>query len=201
MKPIIVLIAGLALFSVAVAAPAQESTPKPRSQNLQLTPELQKRLTELLPRPDLRPRFPDLAVVGIRVVPLRVIERDSLSRRVRLRVRLEVDVRNIGLVNYESKPNQQGLYVNYLYDNKLQIADLPFQNVRSGQTLTLRHEMDWGWNSSDEFPQGLKATIGFDPDLFIDGNEKNDDLRQSNNQKELVGTTIQETLRTYIGRH
>ena len=191
----------IALSAVVVTgvASAQESKIKPKVlTEISLTPAQKQILSGI--RPGARPNFPDLTVEAIRVVPLRILQRDALKRKAKLRVRIEVDVRNLGSVNYESNANQQSVYLNFLYDDKKFIGELPFKNVNAGAKVKLVFETDWDWMSSEEFPQGIKAAIGFDPDIYIDGNTKNDDVRVSNNSKEYAGIDIQRSLRAYAER-
>jgi hypothetical protein len=189
------LMVGMVAFSMmagVTATKAQESAGKPKLvTELALTPEHKKLLLAL----PARPNFPDLTITKLTVTPLRVITSDAVKRTAKLRVRVQIQVRNLGTVNFESGANQQAANLNYLYDDKKFIIALPFQNIRAGATVTLVHEMDWDWMSSNEFPQGLKAELAYDPDIFIDGNTKNDDIRLTNNSKELIGTTIHESLR------
>ncbi|WP_309706826.1 hypothetical protein [Armatimonas sp.] len=193
------VIVGMVAFSIiaaGAATKAQEGAPKSKLvTELSLTPD-QKKALLVLPA---RPNFPDLTITRLAVTPIRVISRDTVKRTAKLRVRVQIQVRNLGSVNFESNANQQAANLNYLYDDKKFIIALPFQNIRAGATVTLVHEMDWDWMSSNEFPQGLKAELAYDPDIFIDGNTKNDDIRLTNNSKDLVGTTIHESLRRTTG--
>ena len=46
------------------------------------------------------------------------------------------------------------------------------------------------WLPSEEFQAGYELMISYDPDIFIDGNERNDDCQMSNNRISISAAEI-----------
>jgi hypothetical protein len=69
------------------------------------------------------------------------------------------------------------------------VAGSAFQNLTPGQTVTLVHHRNWNGSSpaEGEFPSTYRLMVGYDPDIFINGNPKNDDCVNTNNRKERSG--------------
>lgn len=139
-------------------------------------------------------RCPDLAAHEIQ---FQLIRRDPASQ-FRGRVRMTGVVRNVGLVAYNSGLGQQ---VAYLYEQQLGVstprlvAEQPFQNLAPGQEVRVSFERDWNGSSpaEGEFSPLYKLLIGYDPDIYKDGNTKNDDCNRINNQLERSGSDINST--------
>lgn len=137
-------------------------------------------------------RCPDLAAQQIQ---FQLIRRNSSFRGV---VRITGVIRNVGLVAYNSGLGQQ---VAYLYEQQLGVstprlvAEQPFQNLVPGQEVRVSFERDWNGSSpaEGEFPPIYKLLIGYDPDIYKDGNPKNDDCNRINNQRERSGSAINST--------
>ncbi|MFN3954351.1 MAG: hypothetical protein ACK4LQ_07830 [Pararhodobacter sp.] len=123
--------------------------------------------TQLLPRvTDLRRPCPDLAAT--------ISQRDGPGNT----IIITYGVRNVGSVDYVSGPNQQLLNVSM---GGRHARSFPFQNLRAGQSVQ--------WNETYhpfEFPSTYRATVVYDPDIFIDGNPRNDDCNSANNSASLT---------------
>ena len=67
-----------------------------------------------------------------------------------------------------------------------------FEDLAAGGEITVSFERAWDASSpaEGEFPPTYTLRISFDPDIFIDGNEQNDDCRTSNNRLERSGSGI-----------
>jgi hypothetical protein len=46
------------------------------------------------------------------------------------------------------------------------------------------------WDVAFEFPPSYRLAIGYDPDIFTDGNEENDDCDLEGNSRELRGVQV-----------
>ncbi len=98
-------------------------------------------------------------------------------------------VKNAGLANYESSPNQQGMY---LYEGSKLVAKRNFQNLTPGQEVSISYYRNWNASSPSEgeFPPNYKLMIGYDPDISMDGNPKNDDCNGGDNQITRSGSGV-----------
>jgi hypothetical protein len=105
-------------------------------------------------------------------------------------VKIEGVVRNAGTSNYTSNTNQQ---LALLYEQnpggvpKL-IATQPFKDLLANATIKVAYTRKW--NKSDEFPPTYILIISFDPDIYIDGNNNNDDSNTANNKLSKSGEVI-----------
>lgn len=74
------------------------------------------------------------------------------------------------------------------------MARREFTSLASGATTTVHFQRAWDASSpaEGEFPPTYKLVISYDPDIFIDGNPKNDDCTQRNNQLVRSGQAINE---------
>jgi hypothetical protein len=125
---------------------------------------------------------PDLAAKEIK---FQVIRRTSKFAG---RVRITGIVRNVGTKAYISSPGQQNVILYEVDGTKRLVGDKPFQNLRPGQEAKVVFERDW--SASNEFPPKYVMEIGFDLDIFLDGNLNNDDCDPSNNKLERQGEAI-----------
>ena len=57
------------------------------------------------------------------------------------------------------------------------VAQKPITNLAPGASLTLSWERDWNSSSPSEgeFPNSYRLLISYDPDIYMDGNDNNDD--------------------------
>lgn len=106
------------------------------------------------------------------------------------RVRITGTVKNLGRAPYVSNPRQQSVY---LYEvpasgpSRL-VAQRAFQNLAPDEAVTVAFERDW--RSSEEFPPSYRVMVGYDPDILLDSNPKNDDCVSTNNTRTRSGNDI-----------
>lgn len=123
----------------------------------------------------------------------------SRASRFQGRVRITGTVRNVGGAPYESGANQQiaSLYELVPGGRPRLVASRAFQNLAPGADVSVSFVRDWYSASpaEGEFPPSYQVIIGYDPDIRIDGNTKNDDCNGSNNTRTRSGADINGMLR------
>ncbi|MDJ0737591.1 MAG: hypothetical protein QNJ47_26615 [Nostocaceae cyanobacterium] len=124
-------------------------------------------------------------------IDFKIVRRTSQFRG---RVRITGVVKNVGLANYESRPNQQGIY---LYQGSKLVAKRNFQNLTPGQEVKISYYRNWNASSPSEgeFPPSYTLRILYDPDITLDSNPNNDDCNGGNNQKTRSGSSINDLFR------
>jgi len=138
---------------------------------------LQDRLRE---RGDIRRVLcPNPAVLGIQTM---VISQGPSGAR----VRLMATVKNLG-GQWSSQAGQQSLT---LTKGREVLARTDFPSLRPGETRTISWVETTGRYGYGEFPPVFRARISYDPDIYLDRNERNDDCRRTDNVQELSGTVI-----------
>lgn len=106
-------------------------------------------------------------------------------------------IKNIGDA-FVSGDNQQGII---LYERALGtpsgqsgvvVAKKSFNSLDVGETLEVTYSRTWnvGSPAEGEFPPEYILVIGYDPDLYIDGNEHNDDINHENDRLTVSGNGI-----------
>ncbi|MEQ1797150.1 MAG: hypothetical protein ABL872_04310 [Lacibacter sp.] len=114
----------------------------------------------------------------------------SVKDRFNGTVKIEGVVKNVGRGNYTSGDNQQTVL---LYEEvpglspKL-VASRNFQNVPVNGTVSVSFTRNW--RTADEFPPSYIVMIVFDPDIYIDGNDNNNDANSANNRISKSGSAI-----------
>lgn len=114
----------------------------------------------------------------------------SVKDRFNGTVKIEGVVKNVGRSNYTSGDNQQTVL---LYEEvpglspKL-VASRNFQNVPVNGTVSVSFTRNW--RTADEFPPSYIVMIVFDPDIYIDGNDNNNDANSANNRISKAGSAI-----------
>lgn len=105
-------------------------------------------------------------------------------------VKIEGVVRNAGTSDYTSNTNQQIalLYEQILGGKTTLVARQPFKDLPVNATVKFSYTRRW--NQSDEFPPTYTLVISFDPDIYIDGNNNNDDPNTANNKISKSGEAI-----------
>jgi hypothetical protein len=105
-------------------------------------------------------------------------------------VKIEGVVRNAGTSGYTSHANQQIalLYEQYPGGKSKLVAQQPFQDLAVNAAVKVPYTRKW--NKSDEFPPTYTLIISFDPDIYIDGNNNNDDSNTANNKISKPGDVI-----------
>lgn len=100
-------------------------------------------------------------------------------------------VKNVG-ADYVSGDNQQQvvLYEKYPGGQSTVVASKDFANLAAGATIEVKYSTSW--RTSVEFPPSFILSISYGPDIYIDGNEQNDDENPDNNRREITGAQINE---------
>ena len=77
------------------------------------------------------------------------------------------------------------------------VARRDFTNLLSGQSIEVSYQRDWDASSpaEGEFPPTYRVALSYDPDIYIDGNEGNDDCVSANNSLDVSGMGINELFR------
>ncbi|MBS1564314.1 MAG: hypothetical protein JST39_07980 [Bacteroidetes bacterium] len=108
-------------------------------------------------------------------------------------VKIEGVVKNTGGLAFTSSPNQQ---VALLYENTGSrprlVATKVFQNLSPGQEVRVSYSRPWYKASpaEGEFPPQYILIISYDPDIYSDSNDNNDDSNTANNRLEKSGSEI-----------
>jgi hypothetical protein len=109
-------------------------------------------------------------------------------------VKIEDIVKNTGSSAYNSAPEQQ---IALLYEEvpgtaPRLVASQNFQNVPAGGTVKVSFTRNWNRSATDlsEFPPNYILVIVFEPDIYIDGNDQNNDSNTTNNRLSKSGAAI-----------
>lgn len=99
-------------------------------------------------------------------------------------------VENLGTGSFDSSPGQQSvqLYMGQSLTSLTLLETEEFEDLVPGGQVTVVHTMEW--NTSDEFPPLFQVILSYDPDIYIDGNEDNDDCANSDNALQRDGSDI-----------
>ncbi len=65
-----------------------------------------------------------------------------------------------------------------------------FTDLDTGETLEVSFQREW--YAGMEFPPSFIVRVSYDPDIYLDGNEQNDDSNNGNNAIERSGQEISE---------
>lgn len=111
-------------------------------------------------------------------------------------------VTNIGVDDFISSLGQQAvsLFQNNTGLPSSQASDLvaqvPFTTLAAGESIMITYSRNWYASSpaEGEFPPMYTVQIGLDPDIQIDGNDKNNDVSYANNSMSKSGSEINEML-------
>ena len=134
----------------------------------------------------LRPiACPDPAAVDIRLANIR-------SRLHEGATYFDFDVvgtiRNVGAGAWSSGRGQQVASLKRNIGSSTTLASRDFIRLSPGESFTLSSPMSV--YAGEEFPPDLELSIGYDPDIRIDGNPANDDCRMGNNSRRLSGSEL-----------
>lgn len=92
-------------------------------------------------------------------------------------VRITGVVRNRGTMLFNSGEGQQSVYI---YEGSELVATQDFTTVAVNATVEVTYERNW--STQDEFrPPSYTVLLAYDPDIYLDGNEENDDCNSDNN--------------------
>ena len=110
-------------------------------------------------------------------------------------------ITNIGDENFSSSNGQQ---IINLYQRNLGapapgdlVGIVEFTNLNASETLTIEYARPWNSSSpaEGEFPPDYQIVLSYDPDIFIDGNDANNDLDLTNNELTVSGSGINDLFR------
>jgi hypothetical protein len=105
------------------------------------------------------------------------------------RIRITGTVTNLGAA-FDSDPGQQSAELWEIPDGGAPrlVASVEFVDLAPGESVTVAHETLW--DAAFEFPPSYRLAIAYDPDIFVDGNEENDDCDLAGNSRDLSGAQI-----------
>lgn len=134
----------------------------------------------------------DPAVVGLNAQMVRKLTPNTVE------VKIVGTVKNIGTEDFLSGKGQQAIR---LYEKapgaaERVVATKQFVNLDSGKSLRVEHTLPW--SNSVEFPADFYVRIDYDPDIFADANSENDDVRMTDNQRDLAGSTITAKVQKFL---
>lgn len=130
----------------------------------------------------------DLAAYEIKVTVI------SASSDSKAKLKIEGRIKNVGRLNYSSGAGQQ---VALLYEEvpgtaPRLMATKNFQNLAVNASTSFYFTKSWDKTANAEFPPNYFLIVTFDPDLYIDGNNNNDDAVATNNKITKPGSEINE---------
>ena len=105
-------------------------------------------------------------------------------------VKIEGVVKNTGANMYTGDAVQAAviLYETVPGGTSRAVASATFTHLESqGQRIV---SFTRNWDKSAEFPPVYKLVIVYDPDIYIDGNDSNDDMNTNNNSTQREGSDI-----------
>lgn len=108
-----------------------------------------------------------------------IIQRDPANRFAG-RVQFKAVLKNVGNQDFVTGPNQQAVQI---HSGRTLLKNEAFGNLRVGEVKIIAVIVPW--NAATEFQEPVTARIVYDPDIFIDGNTRNDDCNRSNNSKSI----------------
>lgn len=124
-------------------------------------------------------------------IKFQIVRRDNQFRG---RVRISGTVTNNGLKNFQSGRNQQSIILYEIVPGARprEVARRNFINLAAGQSINVSFVRNWNISSpaEGEFPPSYRVCLTYDPDIYIDGNDNNNDCNQRNNCKTENGSQI-----------
>lgn len=99
-------------------------------------------------------------------------------------------VENLGSGTFDSSAGQQAvqIWAGQSLTSLSMLASQSFEDLAPGAQVTVSHEVQW--NTSNEFPPIYRVILSYDPDIYIDGNDNNDDCATSDNALQRDGSEI-----------
>ena len=120
---------------------------------------------------------------AVTAMTVEVLEKDGFTGR----VRITAVATNAGLQAVDSAEGQQALQI---WQGNAVLATESFVDLEPGESVTVSVETDW--NTAAEFVSDFIGRLSYDPDIFIDGNEENDDCRTVDNELTLPAVQVNE---------
>ncbi|HKK77639.1 MAG TPA: hypothetical protein VJ953_21345 [Saprospiraceae bacterium] len=144
---------------------------------------------QISPKFVYQPNCPDLAAYEIQVTK---VSGGTYSGR----IKISGIIKNVGKKHFVSGTNQATAYLYEVYPGgrKRLLRSMSLRNIPSNRTQTMPAVYK-NWYTGNEFPPSYRLVIGYDPDIRLDGNPRNDDCVHRNNQKEVDGTQIHRIFR------
>ena len=98
-------------------------------------------------------------------------------------------VKNIG-GDFVSGEGQQKVYLTEKYPGgqSTTVAQKAFTVLSAGAIIELKYSRQW--RTSAEFPPEYTLRISYGPDIYLDGNDQNDDKNMNNNSRKITGAQI-----------
>ena len=128
------------------------------------------------------------AVVKIR---FRVVSRTGPNSG---RVQILGILNNKGTAAYTSTWPQQELR---LYENGRLVKVKKFRKLAVGQSIRVKYERNWNAaRAPGRTPPNYTAMVVYDPDIYLDGNPRNDDCVSGDNKLRRSGARINSLLRS-----
>ena len=93
--------------------------------------------------------------------------------------------------DWVSSEGQQSVYI---YKNKELARDAPFQNMYNNTSTGFHLEVQ-NWKLNNPNPPNYSYRITYDPDIHVDGNDKNNDCSSKNNTMTISGEKINKAIR------
>ncbi len=106
-------------------------------------------------------------------------------------VGIRITVHNRGAGDFVSNPNQQSVLVFTGNSTRNTILRQRFARLASGASFSLTARLR---APGGEFTPSVTALLSYDPDIYIDGNPRNDDCNQGNNQRTLSAADINDAI-------
>ncbi|MCB9853447.1 MAG: hypothetical protein H6819_10160 [Phycisphaerales bacterium] len=127
---------------------------------------------------------PNPAVISI---DFNLVSRDTDSTGT---VEIVGTVENLGSGTFDSAAGQQAvqIWAGPSLTSLNMLASQPFEDLAPGAQVSVSYELEW--NTSNEFPPIYRVILSYDPDIYIDGNDDNDDCATSDNALQRDGSEI-----------
>lgn len=105
-------------------------------------------------------------------------------------VRITGTAENLGSGTFNSSAGQQSLQIwaGPSLTSLTLLASQDFEDLAPGEQVMVTFDVDW--NTSMEFPPIYRVILSYDPDIYIDGNDQNDDCATSDNALQRDGSEI-----------
>lgn len=107
------------------------------------------------------------------------------------RVQITGLVKNVGNKPFLNK-GRPGAAAIHLYEGNRLVVNKPMNDLQPGATQSVTYTRNWQSSSpaEGEFPPTYKLWLMYDPDIAMDSNPDNDDVRSQNNRIEKSGMEI-----------
>jgi hypothetical protein len=105
-------------------------------------------------------------------------------------VRIEGVVENKGGGTFDSSAGQQSVQLYEVLGTAFNLKAMQeFEDLAPGATVTVSYLIE-DWSTASEFPPDYRVIITYDPDIFDDANENNDDCTLLDNTLDKTASEI-----------